>query len=91
LLAEGQSIQEQQQQGSSNGTAATATTTHTIPLVYGSPPTPPDKMTSTQHDRQTYSLIKDIEPLSDGNLLAHEDPEVAANYVMDTIDFAVKK
>jgi hypothetical protein len=31
-----------------------------------------------------------MEPLSDGNLLAHEDPEIAANYVMDTIDFAVK-
>lgn len=74
----------EQQQSSSNGTVAT------IALVKGSPPTPPDKTTSTQHDRQTYSLIKDMEPLSDGNLLSHEDPEVAAKYVMDTIDFAVK-
>ncbi len=60
---------------------------------------PPDKATSTQHDRQMYSLIKDMKPLltitrteedNEDNLLSHEDPTVAAGYVMNTIDFAVR-
>jgi hypothetical protein len=57
---------------------------------------PPDKATSTQHDRQMYSLIKDMKPLltsedeTKDNLLSHEDPTVAADFVMNTIDFAVR-
>jgi len=57
---------------------------------------PPDAETSTHHDRHMYSLIKDMNPLhqetadADHSLLAHSDPKVAADFVMNTIGFSVE-
>ena len=65
---------------------------------------PPNRTTSTVHDRAMYHLIKDMKPIlppedivdedidvaSSRSLLAHDDPSVTADYVMDTIGFSVR-
>jgi len=58
---------------------------------------PPDRATSTNHDWHMYSLINDMKPLlpetadADHSLLAHSDPKVAADFVMNTIGFSVRR